>query len=54
MACDDLLGATILIDDTPGLSLLQLRAKARRMVAKHAAKVIVIDYMQLLASGRRV
>ncbi len=54
MACDDLLGATILIDDTPGLSLLQLRAKARRMVAKHDAKVIVIDYMQLMASSRRV
>ncbi|MCP3904215.1 MAG: replicative DNA helicase [Planctomycetes bacterium] len=54
IACDELLDAQILIDDTPGLTLLQLRAKARRMVAKHRVDAIIIDYMQLMGSGRRV
>ena len=53
VACGKLQEAAIYIDDTPGLSLLQLRAKARRMAAKHDVKVILIDYMQLMSSGRR-
>ena len=40
----------ILIDDTPGLSILELRAKARRMKAQHNIQLIVIDYLQLLKS----
>lgn len=40
--------APILIDDTPGLSPLLLRAKARRMKAKHDISMIVIDYLQLM------
>lgn len=43
----------ILIDDTPGLSILELRAKARRMKAQHDIKLIVIDYLQLLKSTSR-
>jgi replicative DNA helicase len=54
VACDQLLDAPLFIDDTPGLSLLQLRAKARRMVAKHQVEAIFIDYLQLMTSGRRV
>ena len=53
-ACDDLLGAPIYVEDSPGLSLLQMRAKSRRMVAQHDIKVIFIDYLQLMASGGRV
>ncbi len=53
-ACDELLEAPIYIDDTPGLSLMQLRAKARRMAQKHDIGAIVIDYLQLMSSGRRV
>lgn len=46
--------APLVIDDTPGLSILQLRAKARRMHAQHHIKLLVIDYLQLLHStGRR-
>jgi len=53
-ACDELQKAPMLIDDTPGLSLLQLRAKARRMVSKHGVKAVLIDYLQLLSAGGRV
>jgi replicative DNA helicase len=41
------------IDDTPGLSILQLRAKARRMHSQHGIKLFVIDYLQLLHSTNR-
>jgi replicative DNA helicase len=52
-ACDQLLDAPIYIDDTPGLSMLQLRAKARRLVQKHKIGAVMIDYLQLMSSGRR-
>ena len=52
-ACDELLNAPIFIDDTPGLSLLQLRAKARRMAQKHNIQILFIDYLQLMSSGGR-
>jgi len=53
-ACEELQSAPMLIDDSPGLSLLQLRAKARRMVAKHGVRAVLIDYLQLLSVGGRV
>ena len=40
----------IFIDDTAGLSILELRAKARRFKAQHDIRLIVIDYLQLLRS----
>ncbi len=43
----------ILIDDTAGLSILELRAKARRMKSQHDIKLIVIDYLQLLRSDSK-
>jgi len=42
--------SNILIDDTAAISILELRAKARRMKAQHDIKLIVIDYLQLLKS----
>ena len=45
--------APIYIDDTSGLSILQLRAKARRMSQQHGIKLFVIDYLQLLHSTAR-
>ena len=48
-----LAGAPLFIDDTPGLSILQLRAKARRMAQQYGAKLFVIDYLQLLHSTSR-
>ena len=50
-----LANAPLYIDDTAGLSILQLRAKARRMYQQHGIKLIVIDYLQLLnASSSRI
>src|SRR5437879_837401 len=48
-----LAGAPLFIDDSPALSILQLRAKARRMVQQYAIKLFVIDYLQLLHSTSR-
>ena len=53
-ACADLQNAPIYIDDTPGLSLLQLRSKARRMKDRHDISAVVIDYLQLMSAGGRV
>ncbi len=43
--------APIFIDDTPSLSVFDLRAKARRLVSQHGVKAIVIDYLQLMTAG---
>jgi len=48
-----LAGAPLFIDDAPGLSILQLRAKARRMVQQYGIKLFVVDYLQLLHSTSR-
>lgn len=45
--------APIFIDDTPGMSAFEIRAKARRLKAKHDIQLIVIDYLQLMQSGVR-
>lgn len=44
----DLQGAPIYIDDTPSLSILELRTKARRLVREHGVELIIIDYLQLM------
>ena len=52
-AATELAKAPLHIDDTPGLSILQLRARARRMAQQHNIKLFVIDYLQLLNSTAR-
>ena len=52
-AASKLAKAGIHIDDTPGLSILQLRARARRMWQQHGCKLFVIDYLQLLHSSSK-
>lgn len=48
----DLYSAPLYIDDTPSLSVFELRTKARRLVREHQVKLIIIDYLQLMnASG---
>lgn len=43
--------APIFIDDTPALSVYELRAKCRRMKAKHNVEMIIVDYLQLMTVG---
>ncbi len=51
---NNLLGAPLYVDDTPSLSVFELRTKARRLVREHGVKIIMIDYLQLMnASGMR-
>ena len=51
---NSLMGAPLYIDDTPGLSVFELRTKARRLVREHGVKIIMIDYLQLMnANGMR-
>jgi replicative DNA helicase len=45
--------APLFIDDSPGLSILQLRARARRLAQQHGVKLFVVDYLQLLHSTAR-
>lgn len=52
-ACGALQKSPIYIDDTPGLTLLQMRSKARRLRERHKIEVVVIDYLQLMSSGGR-
>ncbi len=44
----------IFIDDTPSISDMQLRTKARRLYAEHGLDMIVIDYLQLMQTDRRI
>ena len=48
MICDELRDAPLFIDDTPGMTVLELRAKARRLWLQHKIKAIFIDYLQLM------
>ena len=52
-AAGKLANSKLFIDDTAGLSILQLRARARRMAQQHDVKLFVVDYLQLLHSTAR-
>ncbi len=47
-ACDKLYQAPIYIDDTPGISVAEMRSKARRLKSEHGLDLIVVDYLQLM------
>ncbi|GMA21645.1 replicative DNA helicase [Arsenicicoccus piscis] len=46
--------APLFIDDSPNMSLMEIRAKCRRLKMSHNLKLVVIDYLQLMSSGKRV
>ena len=46
--------APLFIDDSPNMSLVEIRAKCRRLKQRHDLKLVVIDYLQLMSSGKRV
>jgi replicative DNA helicase len=50
-ASDTLAEMKVYIDDTPGLSLLQMRSRAREWVLERGVKMIVVDYLQLMVLG---
>jgi replicative DNA helicase len=45
--------APIYIDDSPGLGVLEMRAKARRLAAEHGLSMVVVDYLQLMTGRGR-
>lgn len=47
--CTKLINSSLYLDDTPGLTLLQFRSKARKMARDHKIELIIIDYLQLMA-----
>ena len=52
-AAGELHGAPIHIDDTPGITVMELRAKARRHAARHECGLIIVDYLQLMSGTGR-
>ena len=46
--------APLWIDDSPGLSLMEIRAKSRRLKQRHGLRLVIVDYLQLMSSGKRV
>jgi replicative DNA helicase len=46
--------APLFIDDSPNLTMMEIRAKARRLKQRHDLKLIVLDYLQLMTSGKKV
>ena len=52
-AMGELAEAPLFIDDTPGISIMEMRTKARRLQVEQGVKLIIVDYLQLADSGRR-
>ena len=53
-ACDQLSRAPIYIDDNSGISVLEMKAKARRLQQQHGLGLVVIDYLQLMSGSGRI
>ena len=46
--------APLFIDDSPNMNLMEIRAKCRRLKQRHNLRLVIIDYLQLMSSGKRV
>ncbi len=46
--------APMFIDDSPNMTMMEIRAKARRLKQRHDLRLVIIDYMQLMTSGKKV
>jgi replicative DNA helicase len=46
--------APLFIDDSPNMSMMEIRAKCRRLKQQHDLRLVIIDYLQLMSSGKRV
>lgn len=47
-------GAPLFIDDSPNMSMMEIRAKCRRLKQRHDLRLVIIDYLQLMSSPKRV
>jgi replicative DNA helicase len=47
-------GAPLFIDDSPNMTMMEIRAKCRRLKQRNQLRLVVLDYLQLMSSGRRV
>src|SRR5690625_6695803 len=45
--------APLFIDDSPNMSLMEIRAKCRRLKQRNDLKLVIIDYLQLMSSGKQ-
>ena len=50
----ELSAAPLFLDDSPNLTMMEIRAKARRLKQKSGLRLVVIDYLQLMTSGKKV
>jgi replicative DNA helicase len=50
----EVVDAPLFIDDSPNMSMMEIRAKCRRLKQQHDLKLVIIDYLQLMSSPRRV
>jgi replicative DNA helicase len=49
----ELAEAPLYVDDTPGMNIVEMRTKARRLQVEHGVKLIIVDYLQLCDPGRK-
>ncbi len=47
---NDIAGLPIVIDDTPGLSLMEMRSKVKKMILKFGVSLVIVDYLQLMTA----
>ncbi len=52
-AMGELAEAPLYVDDTPGMNIVEMRTKARRLQVEHGVKLIIVDYLQLADAGRK-
>jgi replicative DNA helicase len=52
-AMGELAEAPLFVDDTPGMNIVEMRTKARRLQVEHGVKLIIVDYLQLADPGRK-
>lgn len=52
-AMGELAEAPLYVDDTPGMNIVEMRTKARRLQVEHGVRLIIVDYLQLADSGRK-
>jgi replicative DNA helicase len=50
----EVVDAPLFIDDSPNMSLMEIRAKCRRLKQRHSLRLVIVDYLQLMNSARRV